>query len=446
MFWKRLFHELTICCLVGLLGVPCGVYAEETVESLDIAPVWSGHPVGFCLLTDGNDQFVAFYDADRKMTVGQRKLDSREWRLFRLPEQLGWDSHNSVTMALDSTGRIHLSGNMHCAPLVYFWTREPRDLSTFERLPGMIGRDETRATYPHFFTGPGGALVFTYRDGKSGSGNQIYNVYDVSTQTWRRLLDTPLTDGQGRMNAYFHGPLVGPDGYYHMCWVWRDTPDCATNHDLSYARSRDLVHWEKSNGEPLALPITIETAEIVDAVPPGGGIINGNNTLGFDSQKRPILAYHKYDADGKTQVFTARLENGKWVIRQTSRWDYRWEFSGGGSIPFEVRVETVHYSTEKGLTMGFSHPKEGAGTWTLEENDLVVTQTNAKEKSEPQSLSKVQSNFPGMTVRWANDLGSCGKPGTSYRLRWETLGPNRDRPREPPWPEPGMLQVIQINK
>ena len=53
--------------------------AEANVEVLDVAPVWAGHPVGFCLLTQAPHQFVAYYDADRHMTVAQRTLDSTEW-------------------------------------------------------------------------------------------------------------------------------------------------------------------------------------------------------------------------------------------------------------------------------------------------------------------------------------------------------------------------------
>jgi len=60
------------------------------------------------------------------------------------------------------------------------------------------------------------------------------------------------------MNAYCSRPALGPDGRFHMTWVWRDTPDCATNHDLSYARSADLVHWETGGGEPLKLPLGLQ--------------------------------------------------------------------------------------------------------------------------------------------------------------------------------------------
>ena len=40
------------------------------IKTVAVAPVWAGHPVGFDLLTHGDGQFIAFYDAERKMTVG----------------------------------------------------------------------------------------------------------------------------------------------------------------------------------------------------------------------------------------------------------------------------------------------------------------------------------------------------------------------------------------
>jgi hypothetical protein len=149
---------------------------------------------------------------------------------------------------------------MHACPLIYFRATTPNDVESLEQVKSMVGDYENRCTYPSFMRDKNERLIFTYRDGSSGNGNQIWNVYDESTQTWSRLLEKPLFDGQGAMNAYFVGPTLGADGYFHVCWVWRDTPDAATNHDLSYARSPDLIHWEKSTGEPYELPITIETA------------------------------------------------------------------------------------------------------------------------------------------------------------------------------------------
>ncbi len=417
--------------------------AATVAEVSDVAPVWAGHPVGFCLMTAGDDQFVAYYDAERRMTVAHRPLGNSDWDYQVLPETVGWDSHNSVTMALDSAGNLHVSGNMHVRPLVYFRTHKTGNIHALDRIPTMTGDAEQRVTYPRFFESPDGALVFTYRDGSSGSGNQIYKIYDAETQQWKRLLDYPLTDGEGEMNAYLVGPSVGPDGFYHVCWVWRDTPDCATNHDLCYARSKDLIHWETAGGKPLTLPITLKTADVVDPVLPGGGIINGNTRVGFDSRQRPIIAYHKYDGTGKTQLYNARFEHGDWVIYQTSQWSYRWDFSGGGSIGFEIGVSPVVYKPGVGLTQAFRHKIEGRGTWVLDEKTLQIVKTEEYHDSTPTELRTVRSDFPGMTVRWASDSGSFAGEGR-YVLRWETLGPNRDRPRDPPWPGASMLQVIRL--
>jgi hypothetical protein len=441
----RLVSLLSLLALVAFSAWPEEKTPEPKVEAaLDIAPVWSGHHVGFCLLTRPPHQFIAFYDAQRQMTVASRTLDSDQWALTRLPQKVVWDSHNYITMAADDDGFLHLSGNMHCVPLVYFRSAKPLDAACLQPVSSMVGENEKRATYPRFLRGPKNELLFTYRDGRSGSGDQIYNVYDLKARTWKRLLDKPLTDGQGKMNAYFHGPVRGNDGCFHLGWVWRNSGDCATNHDLTYARSKDMVHWERSDGTPLALPITLETGEIVDPVPVKGGIINGNTKIGFDSKDRVIISYHKYDAKGLTQLYNARLEDGRWKSYQTTDWEYRWEFSGGGSIQFEVGFSPVECLKDGTLIQTYSHVKHGGGAWRLDEQTLKPTGAFHRPPSRPAALGKVESNFPGMRVNWGEDLGASGEEGVRYLIRWETLPANRDRPRPEPPPEPSMLRLYKL--
>jgi hypothetical protein len=416
---------------------------EKIEQRMDVALVWSGHPVGFALLTHKDRQFVAFYDAERKMTVGARKRTEEKWQFVRLPEAVVWDSHNYLTLTVDDDDYLHLSGNMHAVPLIYFRTTKPLDIATFERVKNMVGTQEVKTTYPSFFRGPSNELIFTYRDGVSGNGNQIYNVYDHKTRTWGRLLDKPLTDGEGLMNAYLRGPSRGPDGYFHLVWVWRDHSGAESNHDLSYARSKDLRRWEKSDGTPLALPMTLKTGEIVDPVPVRGGIINGNTLLGFDAQKRPIITYHKYDANGKTQIYNARREKDGWKIYQTSDWDYRWEFGGGGSLVFEVRVGAVRVESDGRLSQTYRHKKYGEGGWYLDPETLKPTGTIQERPAFPPSLTKVESSYPEMQILWAGDSGKSGERGVRYVLRWETLPQNRDRPRTT-IPPPTMLRLYKL--
>lgn len=438
------------CLVVGVVfwtsGASWSAPGPEVVRCLDVGPVWSGHFVGFCLLTLPEGQYVAFYDSDRQMTVARRDLDADVWDFRKLPSRLGWDSHNYVTMALDETGCLHVSGNMHGHPLVYFRADEPGDIRSLRAAPAMVGRLERRCTYPKFFDGPQGELIFTYRDGSSGSGNQIYNTYDARTQTWRRLLDAPLLDGRGLMNAYPVGPDRGPDGRYHLCWIWRDTPDCRTNHDVSYARSRDLVNWETAAGQSVTLPMTIQTPGlVVDPVPPGGGAINGNTRIGFDSQNRPIVTYHKFDDEGFTQVYNARYEDDGWRIYQATDWDYRWYFQGGGTIHFEIRVSPVRTHADGSLTQGYRHDRYGSGTWRLRETDLKPIGQIQERLQWPAGLVQPESDFPGMQVNWRGDSGTSGRPGIRYALRWETLGVYRDRPRDTV-PPTSILRLYELRE
>jgi hypothetical protein len=415
--------------------------ALATVEMVDITDVWSGHPVAFALVTRGDQQFAAFFDANRRMTIAQRTLGTTTWQLTRLDNTLGWDSHNYVTMAIDSAGFLHVSGNMHNVPLIYYRGTRALDATSLARVTSMVGSNEQSVTYPEFFQGPTGNLVFIYRDGGSGNGNHIFNTYDTGTRAWRRLLGTPLTDGQGQRNAYPVGPVLGPDGFYHLVWVWRDTPDAATNHDLSYAKSRDLVQWQSAAGAPLTLPITLPTSDIVDPVPSGGGMINNNTKVGFDSQNRAVVVYHKYDAVGNTQLYNARFEGGRWVRYQTSMWTTRWNFGGGGTLVFEIEVAGVKVQPDGTLTQDWYHARNGGwGAFRLDETNLRAAATIERPLPYPRALDTPQSPTAGMVVRWAHDTGAGPNANIHYLLRWETLESNRDMPRDP-IPPPTRLRL-----
>ena len=416
----------------GSGGAQAGASTGPIAERLAIADVWSGHPVNFALVTHGDRQFAAFYDSERRMTIAGRTLGSKEWKLVRLPTTLGWDSHNHIAMAADSEGNLHVSGNMHNVALIYFRTKTPLDIDSFERVPSMVGTNEQSVTYPEFFDGPQGELIFCYRDGGSGNGNHIFDVYDPTQKSWKRLLETPLTDGEGSRNAYPVGPIQGPDGEFHLVWVWRDTPDATTNHDLSYARSKNLVDWQSAAGAALQLPITLGGSDIVDPVPINRGMINNNTKVGFDSQKRPVVVYHKYDAAGSTQLFNARFEDGKWVAHQTSEWDYRWDFGGQGTLVFEIEVEGVVAQPDGALTQRFYHARYGGwGAFRLDEATLKAVETIEPPLPYPRELDAPESATQGMVVRWQADHGKQGAGAqVNYYLRWETLESNRDMPRD----------------
>lgn len=429
--------------------------APSVIGSFVIDEVWAGHPVGFCLLTHKNRQYIAYYNANRNMVVGQRNLDEERFQLHIMTATsrethggtstvLNWDSHNSVTLAVDKAGYIHLSGNMHVHPLTYFRSEKPGDITTLKQVMNMTGTEEKECTYPNFMLTREGELIFHYRDGGSGRGNEIYNIYSTETQAWTRLLDTPLTDGEGLMNAYQTQPRLLADNWYHVYWVWRDTPDCETNHDLSYIKSPDLKNWYNAFGVPIKMPATIhDKSIIVDPVPPGGGIINLAAQLCLDEHKKPMFVYHKYDEAGNLQLYTAQTRDNAWLYKQLTSWDYRWEFKGRGSINFEVRLKNFTRRGDGFYEVGFWHIKYGHGTLLLD-SDLNLR--GEVLKPEPfETTIGLEGDFPGLAVRISRDIGKSPERDVYYMLKWETLPANRDRPWPEPWPGPSKLYLLKVS-
>ena len=433
-------------CLLGAAAV-AGAAGEGgpglmLKSRAELAKVWAGHPVGFAFAIHGDAQYVGFYDHERYMVVGHRKLGAKDWTLHRTSERVGWDSHNYIAFGFDRDGCLHVAANMHCIPLRYYRTEQAGDVTSLKPIHRMTGRDERRCTYPRFLHTTDGRLLFLYRDGGSGNGKRLINIYDEKTRTWRRYINTPLLSGQGKMNAYPTGIVPDRKGVFHMAWVWRDTPDCSTNHHLCYARSRDLMTWEASDGRRFTLPLTIGNSEVVDPVPPRGGLLNSLVRLSFDAQDRPLIAYTKFDKDGHNQLHVARLEDGGWKLYQTTQWTHRWYFKGGGAIGAKIRFSGLRpYGDGSRLLQSVRHPTAGSGARLLDAETLQPVDERPHSTAWPSEVRRIGSEFPGIGVR----LLSHEQDGVTYVLRWETLGANRDRPRpENQTPPPSSLLLYEL--
>ena len=431
---------------LAVFTTPVFSQQEYQIERRDnIAQVWSGHPVGFCLKSHKGKQFVGFYDAERNMIIGVCEHDSSDWTFQQLDTKVGWDSHNSITMAFDRNDVLHVAGNMHCVPLIYFRADKPLDVLSLKRIPEMVGNQEQRCTYPQFLTTADGDLLFLYRDGGSGNGDWYCNCYDTKQKRWQRFLNQPLFDGEGEVSTYFHGPVQGPDGWFHLCWMWRETPACETNHLMSYARSKNLRDWEMTDGTPQPLPITRTNSQIIDPVPSGGGILNPCQRIGFDADGRVIVSYSKYDDAGNFQLMSARLEGDQFKLYQTSDWDYRWEFQGNGSIPMEITFDRVVTEPNGNLTQSYSHIKSGNGRWRLDPVTLKPLGQAPAPTRMPPEVYRNESQFPGHQRKTTTDLGTIDEPGVIYTMCWETLSVNRDRAREGEVPPPSQLRIFKLS-
>jgi hypothetical protein len=412
---------------------------QKVTRVIKVAEVWSGHPVGFDMLNNDTHQYIAYYDTARNMCVAQRTLNSDQWIKTILPTQVGWDSHNSIVLAEDKNGFIHVSGNMHAVPLIYFRSNLPGRIEQFEKR-SMVGSEEERVTYPVFFHNLAGDLFYQYRDGGSGNGITYINRYNVDSKQWTRVLGSGLFDGEGETNAYPNNPVKGPDGYFHYMWVWRLNPIANTNHNLSYVRTKDFVHFENIEGLPIDVPIQYrERRVIADPVGPWNGLMNSTKQLAFDSKGRVILGYHKFDKEGRSQLFICRYDNGEWVSRQVSDWpDYTWEINKRGSLGHAIRLSEIRADGHGSLYFSYAHEKYGFGLLKIDEQKLVLVE-NLVSKKFINIEGLPESKLPGMQLN--RELDDRGK----YLLQWQTLPSNYDRPREPPFPQPTELVLYELS-
>jgi hypothetical protein len=157
---------------------------EMEIRKVPVAKGTASHPVngGRCLISDGEYQYIAFYDGDHQMTVGKRKLSETEWDFVKLPERVGWDTHNRVVLFQDRKGYLHITGNMHCASLRYYRTKAPGDIHTFGGVHKWTGDYEDRVTYPAVLKLNDGSIYIMYRHGGSGNGMRILVHYDEQNQ------------------------------------------------------------------------------------------------------------------------------------------------------------------------------------------------------------------------------------------------------------------------
>lgn len=177
---------------------------------------------------------------------------------------------------------------------------------------------------------PDGDLLFFYRDGASGNGNLVLNHYDVKHRRWLRLQDN-LLDGEGKRNAYWQ-VAVDRLGQIHLSWVWRETGDVVTNHDIAYAKSSNGgISWQKSDGTTCSIPINERTAEYAVRIPQNSELAN-QTSMAVDYTGRPYIANFWRDDPMQVPQYRLVVHNGtEWKTYQIGRRTLDFHRKGGGT-------------------------------------------------------------------------------------------------------------------
>jgi hypothetical protein len=275
-------------------------------------------------------QFVAYYDSVGYVVLAKRKLKTNNWQVQRTNFKGNVkDAHNVISIMIDGDGFVHLSWDHHGNVLHYSKSVASLGLEMSPEMH-MTGVKEAKVTYPEFYRLANGDLLFFYRDGSSGNGNFIINKYSIATRTWQRLQDV-LINGEGKRNAYWQA-CVDVKGTIHVSWVWRESADVSSNHDMCYAASDDGgITWRKSNGTVYTLPITQSTAEVVVAIPQKSELIN-QTSMTADEDGNPYIATYFKPQGSNVPQYQLIYFNGKvWRVNQVSNRQTPFSLSGVGT-------------------------------------------------------------------------------------------------------------------
>lgn len=339
--------------LYGATGVNGGAFTQDGVTS---AP--------------NGDLYAAYWDSQRRPIVARWVSTLRTWQTFDLSTIPGnplaspvpVDGHNTLAVAVDGNGFIHVSGNHHNTALRYVRSTAANDISAWT-VPAMVGTQEDSVTYPQFVRLASGDLLFFYRNGLSGAGDTYLNRYTKATQTWARVAQVfkgtaPVSPDE---SAYINRVVLAA-GVLHLFYLWRSAGADTDNHDISYIRSADDgVTWKTAALVTQTLPIEPSNAAPVVLAGYTSGLVNQTGAsvdsngvphacwwLNTGSGGNPAELHHFYYSGGTwhndvvTALPFAATRPGMWSYG-TSTWAI---YSDGGMVKALRVAPTVGTAVE----------------------------------------------------------------------------------------------------
>ena len=296
------------------------------------------------ILTYNGYQYTCFWNTNRHVILARRALPSGSWTKIEIGTYTNSinDSHNVISLGIcPNDGTLHVAFDHHISDLHYLKSVQglvtnPTGVAWATASFGavtsiLVGATKvTQVTYPAFVTTPQGNLLFTYRYGTSGSGDQQLYEYSGLSHVWTNV-GKFINGIANSINAYPHGIAYGKgSNRLHITWCWRETSNAASNHDLFYAYSDDNGRtWKNNAGNQIAQTgstyITKNSSGAkVWTINQNRGLINQEHMIVDNAGRVHVLLSHIPDSQGDIADFTTartksqffhywRNTNGTWT-------------------------------------------------------------------------------------------------------------------------------------
>ncbi|MBK0381939.1 BNR-4 repeat-containing protein [Pedobacter sp. SD-b] len=267
-------------------------------------------PHGNCLDAVNGYIYIAWYKGgmkNRNVMLSRKKIEGGQWKTIQFPDKhIGYrgdstlgDSHNTIAIGISTIDQtVHLLYDMHAYdaknfPGHYFNYRvskkggavvEDKDwnISLFSDKLNYLkkGVNYEMATYPQFIRNDEGAIYAHWRNGGSGSGNEVFAKYDGKSWSDTRVLFIgKRIENEKAYSVY--GDYKFLNGYLTAGFSIRyddftkGNPKYELNTGLFYAKIKDVINdenWLKVNGEKDKIPVKRpETLQFADPLSLGLG-------------------------------------------------------------------------------------------------------------------------------------------------------------------------------
>ena len=371
---------LRLTLLIAVIGASAKCSAQNPADFLEFTLITDGDNstnergfadnsinmiayVTYNLYTVGDQQFAAYYGqspnnndpSHERIIIARRTLGETTWETLQTTFEANNinDDHDNVNFAIDGDGFMHLSWGMHSDTFHYAVSPAPvtgsNPLSMGPDLGTITGRENT-VTYPQFYHLPNGDVLYSFREGSSGNGDNYLNRFDNATRTWSNVhVNSTGTNHLAYMqgtgfsptwNSYLNRMVIDGNGRLHITWMNRfgtnDSPagqaGYQTNRNIFYAYSDDFgATMNRMDGTPYGFPIVDpEVAGLVSpnlvgdiavAIPEGSSLINQTD-MAVDHNNNPMYvtwyAPNAASGDHRRQYMLGFWDGDSWEIRQIS--------------------------------------------------------------------------------------------------------------------------------
>lgn len=339
-------------------------------------------------------QYVTWFDADRKVCIGRRKLPVGRWEVIRFNDHRFKtnDSHNTAVLGIcHGDGTIHMAFDHHASRLNYRISQpgaahHPEsvrwDASLFSGVLHTLGsvKPEKSVTYPRFFNAPNGNLMFYYRSVTSGNGDGMIEEYNGDRQDWTPGLGKFIARDIGSFKAggktsRFRCPYLNSISYsgdrLHVSWIWRDRfekTNVRNQHDLCHAYSDDHGRtWRNSDGTVIGRTGTTfihlnSPGLVVAPIPVNTGLSNQNTHYAYPDGSIHIMLLHHAQGTSRTVYHHHwRTPEGTWKSEALPLTGHRPKLVGT-----EDRTLFLVYTRgdQLRIAMGIPNPERSAWKWS----------------------------------------------------------------------------------